>query len=244
MHGKPGGLSRRDFLTWMGAAGLGAWAGCQSGAAPGTPPAIPGVVLDYDPLKTYPYRGWDGATLYTRLCRSCHGEGTFGSWNQGLGRFVPGIRSPGYLARARTAYLQANLLAGRPGTLMAGFAGGLRPDDLDRLLAYLTHDAPAEAARAPVARGDAGRGAPFFADLCAGCHGARGEGLIAPQLANPTFQQTADDAFIAATIREGRARTAMPAFAPRPGSGLQPTEVADLLAIVRAFGGKGPADAK
>ncbi len=51
-------ISRRDFLTWLGAAGAGAAVGCQAGG-PATPPAVDGVAFAYDPLKAYPYRGWE-----------------------------------------------------------------------------------------------------------------------------------------------------------------------------------------
>jgi len=83
----PGGVSRRDFIAWLGAAGLGTWAGCKAGGAPApggaTPPAIPGVTLDYDPLKSYPYRGWE--ELYRRqyawdkVVRSTHSANCTGS---------------------------------------------------------------------------------------------------------------------------------------------------------------------
>jgi len=181
-------------------------------------------------------RGQGGATLFSRLCRACHGEATFGTWNNQFQRFVPAILSPAYLARARLPYLKTNILKGRPGTLMAGFDGGLRPDDVDRLLGFVTAAAPPEAARSTIAQGVAATTATLFADLCAGCHGSRGEGLIAPQLLNPVFQQSADDGFIAATIREGRPRTAMPSFAPRDGVGLREPEVRDLVAFIRTLG--------
>ncbi|HEY3360230.1 MAG TPA: c-type cytochrome [Polyangia bacterium] len=182
----------------------------------------------------------DGADLYTRLCRTCHGEGTFGAWDKAFGRFVPAIRNPAYLARARAPYLRATIRSGRPTTLMAGFEGGLPAPAEGALVGWLTAAAPPEPPPAPLAAGDAGRGATTFAGLCAGCHGAAGEGLVAPQLANPVFQRLTTDDFIAATIRHGRPRTAMPAF-QAPGAGLAEGDVADLVAAVRALA---PAAAK
>ncbi len=58
----PHGLKRREFIAWLGTAGLGVWAGCGSGSS--SPPPLPGVSLAYDPLKSYPYRGWE--ELYRR----------------------------------------------------------------------------------------------------------------------------------------------------------------------------------
>ncbi|HEY3360231.1 MAG TPA: molybdopterin-dependent oxidoreductase, partial [Polyangia bacterium] len=84
-HGKDGGgLRRRDFMAWLGAAGLGAWAGCgvRRGDAP-APPAIPGVVIAYDPLKSYPYRGWEDLyrreLVWDRVVRSTHSANCTGS---------------------------------------------------------------------------------------------------------------------------------------------------------------------
>jgi complex iron-sulfur molybdoenzyme family reductase subunit alpha len=83
MAARQSGVSRRDFITWAGAAGLGAWAGCNAGGGSAGPPQIPGVEIDYDPLKTYPYRGWE--ELYRRqygwdkVVRSTHSANCTGS---------------------------------------------------------------------------------------------------------------------------------------------------------------------
>jgi hypothetical protein len=79
----------------------------------------------------------DGRTLYDRLCRVCHGEGTLGIFDKHLGRFVPAIRNPAFLKSVDRRFLRANILAGRPGTLMTGFEGGLTGPDLERLLDFL-----------------------------------------------------------------------------------------------------------
>jgi mono/diheme cytochrome c family protein len=79
----------------------------------------------------------DGRTLYDRLCRVCHGDGTFGAYDKFLGRFVPSIRNPAFLRMADREFLRANIMGGRPGTLMAGFDGGMTDADLEKLVEYL-----------------------------------------------------------------------------------------------------------
>lgn len=178
-----------------------------------------------------------GEQVYEQYCSACHGDGAFGQWDKTFQRFVPAIRGPGLRAVASSDYLEANISQGRPGTLMPAWhrqAGGLLPEELRAVVAYLRGGKPERLAETSlVPRGDADRGQLLFAQSCAGCHGPGGRGGVAPELANPTFQQAATDEFIVTTIRFGREGTAMPAF-QRPGvAGLTDAELADLLAYLR-----------
>ena len=56
--------------------------------------------------------------------------------------------------------------------------------------------------------------------------------MIAPSLANASFQKAATDAFIAQTIRLGRDNTPMPSFAR---AGLTETDIGDVLAYIRRW---------
>lgn len=181
------------------------------------------------------------AVLYNRLCVSCHGDGTFGQWDKFFQRFNPAIRGPGLRALADHDYLRAAIEQGRPGTLMPAWgkgAGGLTTEQVSGLVDYLLEGdgRPPQVLRPaprPLAGGSSTRGGELFTQLCAGCHAA---GKIAPNLANPVFQKTAGDEFLARTIVNGRADTAMPAF-QRPGcAGLTDDEVRHLLAYVRSLG--------
>lgn len=177
--------------------------------------------------------------LYRQYCFACHGDGTYGRWDNIFNRFIPAIRGPGLRAAATPAYLEANIAKGRPGTQMPGWerqAGGLQPAEISALVDYLRQGAVVSLSSARVSRGDLSRGAVLFAQNCAGCHGIGGRGGVAPELANPTFQQAAGDDFIVTTVRKGRQRTAMPAF-QRPGlTGLTDAEIGDLLAFIRSLG--------
>jgi cbb3-type cytochrome c oxidase subunit III len=189
-----------------------------------------------------------GEAAYRQFCLACHGEGTYGRWDKIFKRFIPAIRGPSLLATATPEYFQTNIGSGRPGTQMPAWgvqAGGLQPAEILALVDYLQagtdhKTAPDAAGTKPVTQGDVARGAILFTRNCAGCHGVTGRGGIAPELANPTFQQAASDHFIVTTIRNGRQSTAMPSF-QKPGSaGLGDAEISDLLAYVRTWG-RGPA---
>ena len=189
-----------------------------------------------------------GQQVYQRYCLACHGEGSYGRWDKTFKRFVPGIRGVSLQTTADRAYLEAQIVNGRPGTQMPAWgrqAGGLLPEEVSAVLDYLQ---PAEAQRGALtssralahpARGDAGRGAVLYAAYCSGCHGVAGHGGIAPELANPVFQKAASDAFIIITIRNGRRNSAMASFQPQiPGAaGLSDAQLGDLLAFLRTLGG-------
>lgn len=189
-----------------------------------------------------------GEQVYQQYCLACHGEGSYGRWDKTFKRFVPGIRGVSLQATADRAYLEAQITNGRPGTQMPAWgkqAGGLLPEEINAVLDYLK---PAESRRAGEAlvktsfippRGDATRGETLYAAYCSGCHGVAGHGGIAPEIANPVFQKAASDEFIVATIRNGRRNTAMASFQPQvPGAaGFSDSQLGDLLAFLRSFGG-------
>jgi mono/diheme cytochrome c family protein len=182
----------------------------------------------------------DPVVLYNRFCVSCHDDGTFSPWDRFFGRFVPAIRGPGLRAVADSDYLRTAIEQGRPGTLMPAWgknAGGLTTEQVNALVQYLeAGDArpPQQLRPAPtqLTGGNADRGSDLFGQLCAGCHAG---GKVAPNLGNPVFQKSASSRFIALTIVNGRADTAMPAF-QRPGAAsLTDDEIRDLVSHVRSL---------
>ncbi|GAB4231950.1 MAG: hypothetical protein OHK0028_07220 [Deltaproteobacteria bacterium] len=181
----------------------------------------------------------DGKTLYDRLCRTCHGDGTYGVYDRFLRRFVPAVRNPSFLAMTDRDYLKANILEGRPGTLMAGFEGGMTGRDVENLIDYLAGGKRLPdrrvAPKPALPAGDRERGGAIFARQCAGCHDPGKRGQVAPTLSSRTFQAAASDAMIVATIAGGRPGTAMVAFAGPGGTGLGPQDLSDLLAYIRSM---------
>lgn len=183
-----------------------------------------------------------GKDLYGRYCSACHQDGMASHFDPVLGRHIPTVRNPAFLAFATDDFLRQTIERGRPGRDMPAWgetAGGLRADEIDNLVAYLREGAPLspdydETYRAA---GDAGRGGLLFERNCSGCHGDHGEGLKAPSLANTVFQETASDAYLQATIKHGRHGTAMAGFGQDSPSfsALTDREVGDLVMFIRAL---------
>jgi cbb3-type cytochrome c oxidase subunit III len=175
----------------------------------------------------------NGEALYQKYCSACHDTGRHTRWEKKFARFVPAIRNAAFIRTEDDECLEANIREGRPGTRMPGWgpkAGGLSDKEIAAVVGYLRTSAPAAPLPAAPARGSMDHGKALFAAQCAGCHGADGQGLIAPSLANSVFQKAATDAFIAQTIRLGRENTPMPSFAR---AGFSEQDVADVLAYIR-----------
>lgn len=172
----------------------------------------------------------DGATLFGTFCAACHGDA-------GQGRRFPGappmpaVGNADFLAAARDGFLESTIWLGRPGRRMPAFgqdAGGLRREEVQAIIAHLRrqagvkepdklHDTPRWAS------GDLKRGRSLYDRHCAGCHGARGEGIDAPALNHPLLQATASDDYFVETIGRGRRGTPMHGFR-------QPSTVHPVLA--------------
>ena len=77
-----GKISRRRFLWMSSLSAAGALLGaCGSGKE--APPAVPGFRFDYDPMRTYPYRGWESLYekqwTWDKVVRSTHSANCTGS---------------------------------------------------------------------------------------------------------------------------------------------------------------------
>ena len=187
-----------------------------------------------------------GEQVYHQYCLACHGEGTSGRWDKTFQRFIPAIRGASLQATADRAYLETQILQGRPGTQMPAWAkqaGGLLPEEINAVLDYIQPAASRGAAAAthalaPPPQGDSIRGAALFTSYCSGCHGPAGHAGVAPEISNSVFQKAASDEFIVTTIRNGRRGTAMPSFQPHieGARALNDASVGDLLAFIRGLG--------
>lgn len=87
------------------------------------------------------------------------------------------------------------------------------------------------------------RGAELYGQMCAVCHGQRGEGYQAdeaPALGHPDFLATATDAFLRTAITDGRANTVMSPWAAANGGPLAPADVEALVAHLRTWQDRPP----
>jgi cytochrome c oxidase cbb3-type subunit 3/ubiquinol-cytochrome c reductase cytochrome c subunit len=94
---------------------------------------------------------------------------------------------------------------------------------------------PKKAAAQPVIQ----KGRAIYAQLCATCHGAEGNGYVAdnaPSLRTATFLATATDDFLRAAILRGRPGTAMGVYARWTGGPLGPAEANAVIAFLRQGG--------
>jgi len=192
------------------------------------------VLADLQARRDFPP---DGAAIFERFCSACHGPDGHGQVMPSLGTTVPDLRNAESRMIMSPESLRYVIEHGRPGRHMPAWGstgGGLTPDEIDELIAYLRNDMPTPTTWDEVRREDPdlSLGKRTFRNDCSACHGLRGEGtVIAPSLTNPEFLFVADDAFLTRTIALGRAGTAMPSNARYDAR-----TVASLIAWIRAEG--------
>ena len=186
----------------------------------------------------------DGATLFGAFCSGCHGRDGLGHRAPGLMAF-PSVANPDFLAVAPDALIAETILRGRPGRRMRAWGDGttgLGPDDVPALVSHIRNlagvPAPVDPRPPRWVAGSIAEGERLFAAACAGCHGAKGEGLEGPALNNPVLQQFATDTYLVETISRGRRGTAMLGFRePTPARRmLAPSEIESVVSFLRTWG--------
>ena len=200
-----------------------------------------GLVLTL-PVEAAP----EGATLYRQNCAACHGA-------EGKGGVGVPLALSDFLATVPDSYLYKTIKNGRPGRVMPAFTG-LDEAEIHSIVAHIRSWGPAEPKLSmQTVQGDAGQGKQLFANYCASCHGARGEGgagtgvtfsrprnlpIIAPALNNPGFLKAAPDEMIKHTLMQGRKDTPMPSFLQM---GLKEQDINNIVSYVRSFEKQAPA---
>lgn len=183
----------------------------------------------------------NGTNLYVRNCAACHGIDGRG----GVG--VP-LSLPDFLSTVDNDYLKQTIRLGRPGRVMPAFEH-FSDAEIDAIVGHLrSWDATPAPDYTPLAvAGDVTRGAAIYAQRCASCHGANGEGgtgtgvtfsrprdlpIVAPALNNPGYLAAASDTVIKATLERGRTGTPMVSFKEH---GLSEQDIVDVVRFVRSF---------
>jgi cytochrome c oxidase cbb3-type subunit 3 len=172
------------------------------------------------------------AANYEQYCALCHGSERQGHVND----HAPSLRSRSLLG----AGLQEISLAigyGRAGTPMAGFfeevGGPMSRREIYEMIGWLRQEAGVEEnieLGLEMISGDIERGKKLYAETCAECHGASGEGITGTALGNPAMLSLTTDAFLKHAIVNGRDGTEMNAFAEE----LPEDDINSLVAFIRS----------
>ena len=182
----------------------------------------------------------DGGHLYKQNCAACHGA-------EGKGGVGVPLSLHDFLAGVPDSYLYKTIKHGRPGRVMPAFTN-LSDTEINAVVAHIRSWGPEQPSLSmQKISGDAVKGKRLFANYCASCHGAAGEGgagtgvtfsrprdlpIIAPALNNPGFLQAASDQMIKHTLMKGRKGTPMVSFLKM---GLKEQDINDIVSYVRSF---------
>lgn len=195
--------------------------------------ALSGQVIAQAPVLTEA-GAKKAADSYQRYCALCHGKDREGHVND----HAPSLRSRSLL-ESDALTLREAIAYGRQGTPMGGYinevGGPMTRQDIGDMILWLRKIAavePVDTGRRSFERvaGDAGKGAGIYAQQCATCHGAKGEGGTGTALGNAAMLALTPDHFIRHAIVNGRQGTPMPAF----GGMLSEGDIDNVTAFVRS----------
>jgi cytochrome c oxidase cbb3-type subunit 3 len=176
-----------------------------------------------------------GRAAFRVNCIQCHGSGAAGS------KGYPNLTDDDWIWGGTLDQIQTTLLHGvryagdsetRQGAPMPAFGadGVLKPEEINDVTEFVLKLSGAEHDA-----GAAGRGTQIYADNCAACHGANGEGgreFGAPRLNDAIWLYGGDRAVIAAQIARPR-QGVMPAWKNR----LDESTIKQLAVYVHSLGG-------
>lgn len=195
--------------------------------------AAPEEIAADPALRSYAVAG--GRVAFANSCAACHGAG-----GQGAMGGYPNLADDDWLWGGTLSEIRTTITHGirnqddeqarlsiMPRFLADGLLTAAQIGDVTEYVLSLT----GRSGDAAIAE----RGAPLFAENCASCHGARGEGnaeLGAPRLSDRIWLNGADRTAIAAFIASPRMGV-MPAF----GGRLDPATINMLAVYVHSLGG-------
>ncbi len=180
-----------------------------------------------------------GKQLFEQNCAVCHQADAIGKPG-----FAPSLTNKEFLSIASDKFLEGTIRDGRVGTGMPPF-GHLGRSKVKAIVAYLRSYSklPNRAAKVDAqkaAHGDPRLGKTWFDDICATCHGEKGNGYAAggtgTAIGMPGFLSKASDGFIRETIKNGRSNTRMRGFKGPTGlANLSDQEIDDIIVYMRTL---------
>jgi len=181
----------------------------------------------------------EGETLYKQNCVFCHQPDAIGKAG-----FAPSLTNPEFLSIASDKLLMSTIRDGRAGTAMAPYAH-LGRNGIKSIVTYLRSHATLPDRSAAVdmqrdAQGDPRKGELWFNNICATCHGVKGDGYLAggsgTAIGKQGFLSKASDGFIRETIKHGRSNTRMLPFqGPSALANLSEQEINDIISYMRTL---------
>ena len=183
----------------------------------------------------------DGAKLFSNNCAACHGD-------QGTGGIGVPLALASFQAAISDDYVRKTIRLGRPGRVMPAFTQ-LSDEEVGAVVRYVRswNKGPAVTYTNKPIKGNSPHGKKLFAQYCASCHGANGDGgkgtgvtfsrprdlpIMAPALHNPGFLASATDEMIKVTLMKGRQGSPMVSFIK---AGLTERDINDIVRYVRGF---------
>jgi mono/diheme cytochrome c family protein len=180
-----------------------------------------------------------GEDLYNQNCLICHQADAIGK--PGM---APSLTNKELLATASDEFFIKTIQNGRPGTGMPPWKH-LGEDNIRKIVAYLRSHSQLpnradEIDKQVDAHGDPRLGKQWFQDICATCHGVKGDGYLSggtgTAIGKKGFLDVASDGFIRTTIKEGRSNTRMRGFQGTDGlANLSDREIDDIIVYMRSL---------
>lgn len=180
-----------------------------------------------------------GNDLYNQNCIFCHQADAIGKPG-----FAPSLTNKELLSTASDKFLLGTIRDGRMGTGMPPFAH-LGRDGIKSIVIYLrshsnTPNKSEQIDKQHTAQGDPRLGKLWFEQICATCHGDKGDGYLAggtgTAIGKNGFLDKASDGFIRTTIKDGRSNTRMLGFQGADGlANLSDQEIDDIIVYIRSL---------